>query len=51
MDEEKVYFIEKAKSQRIIHKGTKEECEEWADDYVKKNPDRVLIIRKGQTKC
>ena len=46
--EERVYFIEEAKSQRIIFTGTKTECEEWCDEHKKENKDKILIIRKGQ---
>ena len=46
--EERVYFIEEAKSQRIIFTGTKTECEEWCDEHKKQNEDKILIIRKGQ---
>ena len=46
--EERVYFIEEAKSQRIIFTGTKTECEEWYDEHKKENEDKILIIRKGQ---
>ena len=49
--EDRVYFVEEAKSQRIVFKGTKEECEEWCDENSKKNEGRILIIRKGQKKC
>ena len=45
--EERTYFVEDAKSEQIIFKGTKEECEEWCDEYIVENPDRTLIIRKG----
>ena len=46
--EERVYFIEEAKSQRIIFKGTKTECEDWCDEHIKENEGKILIIRKGQ---
>ena len=45
--EERIYFVEDAKSEQIIFRGTKEECESWCDEYIKDNPDRALIIRKG----
>ena len=48
--EDREYFVEEAKSQRIVFKGTKEECEEWCDEESKKN-GKILIIRKGQKKC
>ena len=37
---ERDYFVE----------GTKQECEEWADERIKKDPERALIIRKGAKK-
>lgn len=46
--DEKNYFVEDAKSEQILFRGTKEECEEWCDKYCKKNADRALIIRKGR---
>lgn len=45
---ERDYFVEDAKSEQILFKGTKEECESWSDAYIKENPDRTLIIRKGK---
>lgn len=45
--EERTYFVEDAKSEQIIFKGSKEECEEWVDEYIIENPERTLIIRKG----
>ena len=50
MSEERIYFVEDAKSEQIIFKGSKEECEEWADERIKKDPERALIIRKGAKK-
>lgn len=44
---ERDHFIEEVKSEQILFKGTKEECESWTDEYIKENPDRALIIRKG----
>lgn len=46
--DERDYFVEDAKSEQILFKGTKEECDEWTDEYIKDNPERALIIRKGQ---
>lgn len=46
--EEREYFVEEAKNQRIVFKGTKDECEEWCNEYIKEYQDRILIIRKGQ---
>lgn len=51
MIEERDYFVEDAKTEQILFKGTKNECNSWCDDYCKANPDRTLIIRKGQIKC
>lgn len=48
--DERNYFVEDAKSEQILFKGTKEECDEWTDEYIKENPERALIIRKGQKK-
>lgn len=45
---ERDYFVEDAKSEQILFKGTKEECESWSDAYIKENPERTLIIRKGK---
>ena len=42
------YFVEDAKTEQIIFKGTKQECEEWVDEHIKDFADRVLIIRKGK---
>ena len=47
---ERNYFVEDAKSEQILFKGTKLECEEWTDEYIKENPERTLVIRKGQKK-
>lgn len=45
------YFVEDAKSEQILFRGTQEECDEWTDDFIKENPERALIIRKGKKKC
>lgn len=45
---ERNYFVEDAKTEQILFKGTKEECEEWSDDYIKENPNVTVIIRKGK---
>ena len=42
------HFVEEAKTELILFKGTKKECEEWCDEHYKDNPDRILIIRKGK---
>lgn len=42
------HFVEDAKTELILFKGTKKECEEWCDEHCKVNPDRILIIRKGK---
>ena len=49
--EDREYFVEEAKSQRIVFSGTKTECEEWCDKESKTNDGKILIIRKGQKKC
>ena len=41
------YFIEEAKTQYILFRGTKQECEEWCDDHAKEYEDKILIIRKA----
>lgn len=48
---ERDHFVEDAKTEQILFRGTKEECDEWSDEYNKENPERALIIRKGQKKC
>ena len=48
--DERVYFVEDAKTEQILFRGTKEECDELTDEYIKENPERALIIRKGQKK-
>ena len=30
--DERNYFVEDAKSEQILFKGTKEECDEWTDE-------------------
>lgn len=49
--DERNYFVEDAKTEQILFRGTKEECDEWTDEYIEENPERPLIIRKGQKKC
>ena len=44
----RIYFVEDSKTEQILFRGTKEECEEWCEEYSKNNPERALIIRKGQ---
>jgi hypothetical protein len=46
MENEK-YFIEEAKTQCILFKGTKEDCDTWIDEHLKEYADKILIIRKG----
>lgn len=46
MENEK-YFIEEAKTQCILFKGTKDECDIWVDLHSKEYEDKILIIRKG----
>ena len=41
------YFVEEAKTQFIVFRGTKEECESWCDDHTKEYGDKILIIRKA----
>ena len=48
MKNERDHFIEEASSQRILFRGTKEECDEWYDLHSKEYADKILIIRKGQ---
>ena len=48
--EERDYYIEEAKNEKILFKGTKIECEEWCDEHMKEYADKILIIRKGQKK-
>lgn len=40
------YFVEEAKTQCILFRGTKIECDEWIDEHLKEYKDRILIIRK-----
>lgn len=49
--DERDYFVEDAKSEQILFRGTQKECDEWTDDFIKENPERALIIRKGKKKC
>ena len=46
--EDRNYYVEDSKSEKILFKGTKEECESWCDEYLKENPYQTLIIRKGR---
>ena len=50
MKNERDHFIEEARSQRILFRGTKEECDELYDIHCKEYEGKILIIRKGQ-KC
>lgn len=45
--DDKNYFVEEAKTQCILFKGRKIDCEEWVDNHLKEYEDRILIIRKG----
>ena len=47
MAEDRNYFIEEAKTQCILSRGTKKECEDWCDDHAKEYEDKILIIRKA----
>ena len=47
MDQNRNYFVEEAKTQCILFRGTKTECEEWCDEHSKEYKDKILIIRKG----
>lgn len=40
------YFVEEAKTQCILFRGTKEECNEWVDEHMEEYQDKILIIRK-----
>ena len=48
MEEVRNYFVEEAKTQCILFKGTKTECEDWCDTYAEEYADKILIIRKGK---
>ena len=50
MKNERDHFIEEARSQKIVFKGTEEECDERLELHSKEYADKILIIRKGQ-KC
>jgi len=45
--EKRNYFVEESKTQCILFRGTKGECEEWCDEHSKELKDKILIIRKG----
>ena len=47
MAEDRNYFIEEAKTQCILSRGTKKECEDWCDDHAKEYENKILIIRKA----
>ena len=47
MDQVRNFFVEEAKTQCIIFRGTKSECESWCDDHLKEYENKILIIRKG----
>ena len=47
MEEYRNYFVEEAKTQRIVFRGTQDECLEWCEEKTKEEPDKILIIRKG----
>ena len=42
------HFVEEAKTELVLFKGTKAECEEWCDEHSEEYADRILIIRKGK---
>lgn len=44
VEDKRIWVIEDAKYSRIVFKGTKLECDEWADE---KKDGRIYIIRKG----
>ena len=44
------YFVEDGKCEQIVFNGTEDECWEWCEAKSKENPERVLIIRKGNNK-
>lgn len=50
VEDRRIWVIEDAKSSRIVFKGTKSECDEWASE---KKDGRIYIIRKGadDVKC
>ena len=41
------YFIEEAKTQNILFRGTHDECYEWCVEHAEEYEDKILIIRKG----
>lgn len=46
MKDDRKHIVEDAKSQRILHTGSQDECDEWCDKYIKEHPEASLIIRK-----
>ena len=48
MENERNYFIEDAKTGRVIFTGTEKECDEWYESHKSEFEDRVLIFRKGK---
>ena len=43
------WFVEEAKTEQILFRGTRDECHEWCEEHMKEYADRVLIVRKGKS--
>lgn len=41
--EERIWIVEDAKTEKILFKGTREECDAWVDEQ---KDDRTYILRK-----
>ena len=41
--EERIWIVEDAKTEKIVFRGTREECLEWTDEQ---KDDRAYIVRK-----
>lgn len=41
--EERIWIVEDAKTEKIVFRGTKEECLDWTEE---KMDDRAYIVRK-----
>lgn len=41
--EERIWIVEDAKTEKIVFRGTKEECLEWTDEQ---KDNRAYIVRK-----